>query len=176
MNQKVIEAVAEFGVPLSEVDCEKVTAFLGITDKRRNLSSEQKLLLERVCELVQQGESVEETIAILGSENGSSAESSVEELPEFRSTDEADLNTIIESQASSAADAALMNLPNLASAEMESLRQAFIRQFRKRIREQLHSTEFQSAFIAKIECQAQLPVRSSSTANTALPSSSSEEC
>ena len=173
MSHKIIEAASSFGVSLLPSDGERVNAFLGITDKRKNLSDEQKLILQHACELVSQGKSVEEAITVMGSTD--SSESAVDcSSAKSEPTDEPDLNLIIESQANRAADEALMSLPNLAKSEMESFRQAFIRQFRKRIRERLQSAEFQSAFVTTIDTQGQLPTTDTAN-NTVLAAGLSDE-
>ena len=173
MSHKIIEAANGFGVSLSESDGEQVNAFLGITDKRKNLSDEQKLILQQVCELVSKGKSVERAIALLGSTD--SSESAVGNTAKSEPTDKPDdLNLIIESQANRAADEALMSLPNLASAEIEGIRQAFIRQFRTRIRERLQSAEFQSCFVTTIDTQGQLPTTDTAN-NTVLAAGLSDE-
>ena len=177
MSHKIIEAAGGFGVSLSDSDGKRVNAFLGITDKRRNLSDSEKLLLQQICELVSQGKSVEGAIAVMGSTNSeeSTSESVVEPLSaKSEPIDEPDLNLIIESQANRAADAAMMGLPNLANAEIEGFRQAFIRQFRKRIRERLQSVEFQSAFVTTIDTQGRLPTANTAN-NTVLANSLSDE-
>ena len=158
MSHKIIEAARGFGISLSESDGKQINDFLGITDKRKNLSNEQRLLVQQVCELVSQGKSVTEAISFIGSTDNTSTSFSTDENAESRSTDEVDLNLIIESQANRAADEAARSLPNLASAEMEGIRAAFIRQFRKRIRERLQSADYMSAFVTTIDTQAQLPV------------------
>ena len=176
MSHKIIEAASGFGVSLSSSDGERVNAFLGIKDKRKNLSDEQKLILQQVCQLMSRGESVEGAIALVGSTDSSesTSESVVDLSAKSEPVDEPDLNLIIESQANRAADAAMMSLPNLASAEIEGIRAAFIRQFRKRIRERLQSVEFQSAFVTTINGQGQLSA-TDTTSNTVLAAGLSDE-
>ncbi|MEL6579118.1 MAG: hypothetical protein AAFQ14_05170 [Cyanobacteria bacterium J06621_12] len=157
MSHKIIEAARGFGISLSESDGKQINDFLGITDKRKNLSNEQRLLVQQVCELISQGKSVESAIALAGSNDASVSEGFVEPSTESEATDEVDLNLIIESQANRAADAALMSLPDLAMSEIEGIRAAFIRQFRKRIRERLQSADYMSALVTTIDSQVQLP-------------------
>ena len=177
MSHKIIEAASGEGVSLSESDGERINVFLGIEDKRKNLSDEQKLILQQICQLVSQGQSVEGAIALVGSTgNSKSISESVVVCSDAKSEpiDEPNLNLIIESQANRAADAALMSLPNLASAEIEGIKQAFVRQFRKRIRERLQSVEFQSAFVTTINGQRQLPITDTDS-NTVLAADLSDE-
>ena len=176
MSHKIIEAASGFGVSLSDSDGERVNAFLGIEDKRKNLSDEQKLILQQVCQLISQGKSVEGAIAQMGSTDSSesTSESVVDRSAKSEPIDEPDLNLIIESQANRAADAAMMSLPNLASAEIEGFRRAFIRQFRKRITERLQSVEFQSAFVTTINGREQLPA-SDTINDTVLAAGLSDE-
>lgn len=165
MSHKIIETASSFGVSLLPSDGKQINDFLGITDKRKNLNDEQKLLVQQIGELVGQGKSVTEAIskagarsaiAFISSTDKKSASSSVNLNANSKTTDEVDLNLIIESQANRVADAALMSLPDLAMSEMESIRAAFIRQFRKRIRERLQSVDYQSAFVTTIDSQVQL--------------------
>ena len=135
-------------------------------DLRKNPTAEQELKFTQVCNLIKQGQTIEQSISSVVEPTKVAHEDSP-------ALSDLDLEAIIIQQANKAADATLSSLPNIAQAESLNLRQTFIQQFRTRIEQQLKSPEYQKAFISQIESLGELPVLNSSIPNTALPSSSS---
>ena len=135
-------------------------------DLRKNPTAEQELKFTQVCNLIKEGQNIEQSIS-------SVVEQTKVDHEDSPALSDLDLEAIIIQQANKAADATLSSLPNIAQAESLNLRQTFIQQFRTRIEQQLKSPEYQKAFISQIESLGELPVLNSSITNTALPSSSS---
>ena len=163
MNRKIEDIFNKLSPKLEEVNIRKITSSVGIKNHGKNPTPEQEAGLEAICQLIATGESVELAISKVAEPDSS---------PKPNSND-TNLEKIILEQANKAADAALFSLPNVALAETEQLRQAFIQQFRSRVEEQLRSPEFQQQFISQMECLGELRASSSNMMNTATLDSSS---
>ena len=61
------------------------------------------------------------------------------------------LDDFIQALADSAAERAFANLPNIASAEYERLKAAFLQRFRQRIAERMQNPEYRQQFLAAME-------------------------
>lgn len=166
MNKKLTDIIASCELSLSAEDSKNIASSLGINDLRKNPTAEQELKFTQVCNLIKQGQTIEQSIS-------SVVEQTKVDHEDSPALSDLDLEAIIIQQANKAADATLSSLPNIAQAESLNLRQTFIQQFRTRIEQQLKSPEYQKAFISQIESLGELPVLNSSITNTALPSSSS---
>ncbi len=98
MNKKLTDIIASCEVSLSAEDSKNIASSLGINDLRKNPTAEQELKFTQVCNLIKQGQTIEQSIS-------SVVEQTKVDHEDSPALSDLDLEAIIIQQANKAADA-----------------------------------------------------------------------
>ncbi len=172
MNQKFRDIVAKY--ELTEEISVKILAELKIENPNKNPSKIRLQAFESVCNLLQQGMTLEQATAeVVESATHQSETESLQQLqtPEPEETPQShsepvpvteakaielkDIDSIIEQQALQAAEQALSSLPNLGQAEYDRVKESFILKFREHFIKKLLGSNFQQDFGKYIDAQVE---------------------